>query len=80
MADKILVNVDEYRGLIIDREHLDIITTALWSAARLNYNETELRFDGDDITTIMKSIYTAGYNGVLGRLKAEAENVRTNKD
>ena len=80
MANKILVNVDDYTNLIIDREHLDIITDALWASARLNYNETELRFDSDEISTIMKTLYYATYNEQLQGLKAEAENVRTDKD
>lgn len=83
MADhnKMLISVEEYKGLVIDREHLAIITDALWASARLNYNETELRFDSDDISTILKTLYLATYNEQLQGLKAEAaKNVGTDKD
>lgn len=49
---------------------LNILTDAIFNAARLNYSGTKLAFDDDELCAVLRAMYPDDYDGVLANLQA----------
>lgn len=49
---------------------LEILTDAIFNAARLNYSGEKLAFDDDELCAVLRAMYPDDYDGVLANLQA----------
>ena len=77
----VTVNLFDYMSLVIAKKERDLLVNAIMSAAELNWDKTDLRYDSSEIAASVKTLYPEKREELLYYLrkkdaeKKEAENL-----
>lgn len=63
----VVININEYRDLIMAKKELDILKSALFASATLSYSGDSLTFNGD----VIKILFQREYEDILRELQEE---------
>lgn len=69
MVGEVTIFKADYEQLLKDHIVLELITNVAFKNARLNYNSSDLRMDGESVIDILKYTHSFEYQETFARLK-----------